>query len=336
MSEVQAGVGYPISAVAHIEKQEQLFRRKVWLFFIFLAALLHFIFFCMHLSWFAGERMPQPMEVGTMSQADLDSLRKKWEKVDQRQKSLLLDTNPSLPSEKEAPPDARYMSDRNIRVEKEQRARDTQVLPRPGQPTQSQTQSKPQEQAKTQSKPSSSHKFAKLGDLGIPFKLNEPAQQLSARNPAQNLQERPIQPQSGGSQYIDERELPTGGENLLNAQQSVYYSFYQRIYEAIGPVWESRLRENAFRKQINPGEYTTSVDVVLDREGRLVIVNKLHTSGVPEFDEAVDYSWKRIPGFLNPPQGLLDSSGQVHIGWTFRVQIGEGSNFQLLPPKRNY
>ena len=47
-------------------------------------------------------------------------------------------------------------------------------------------------------------------------------------------------------------------------------------------------------------------------------------------------TWKRLARFPNPPAGLLDKKGQVHLGWQFRVQVDQDYRFNSLPPQRVY
>lgn len=300
---------------------------KIWIIFFLLALLFHAILFALRLQWSLPTPPPR-VEVQNIDPQKLDAIRRQW-----KEKSLLLDKNPSLPSSKEAPPDARYMSDRNIRVEKEQRARDTQVIPKPGQPNssvQSESKSAHRPPPRTKAQP---HPLPKLGDLGVPFRLDAKPE---APPPEDQTSQSSSSASQGGDQATLDKDLPVGSQNMLNAQESIYYSFYSRLYQAIGPIWQSLIREIPYRRRVNPGEYNTVVDVIFDENGNLKEVHRIQSSGIPEFDNSVDQAWKRVGRFPNPPQGLLDSQRQVHTGWTFSVQVGEGSNFQYLPPARNY
>jgi len=127
--------------------------------------------------------------------------------------------------------------------------------------------------------------------------------------------------EEGGDQNIVDRTLPEGSENMLNTKQSIYYSFYSRLYEAIGPIWQSRAREVPYRRQLSPGDYVTIVDIVLDRDGNLVETRYLQSAGVADFDDAVESSWRKIGRFPNPPRGLLNAEGKLHIVWSFTFQI---------------
>lgn len=223
--------------------------------------------------------LPPQIEVQRVDSHQLEAIRRQW-----KAKELLLNKNPLLPKSKDTPPpDAKYLSDRNIRVKKEQRSRSQDVLPRQSAP---------------------------LSQLGI------------------------SKAQSGADQAIRDQQLPQGSENLLNSQESVYYSFYARLYEAIAPIWQSRIREVPFRRRILPGDYSTQVIIVLDQFGNLLQIYREQSSGVREFDEAVNQSWQKIERFPNPPRGLLNSKNQVQIGWVFTVQVNPGARLQYLPPER--
>lgn len=276
---------------------------RVWVLILLIAVFFHLLLYALKPTW-KSVAPPPPVEIQPIDPAKLEAIRRKWK--NQESKQLLLNKDKSAPRAKDAPPDAKYFSDRNIRVEKEQRARRADVMPRQGQ----------------QQQPS-------LGNLGVP--LPEAPRDL----PRQTIQKQSrAQVAPDADQALLDKSLPEGSENLLNAQESVYYSFYARLYEAIGPIWQSRIREIPHRRGIGPGEYSTLVDVVLDREGNLLEVRRLRSSGIPELDQAVDQSWFRVRQFPNPPAGLLNDRGEVHTAWTFNVQIGNGPHLQYQPPRR--
>lgn len=159
-------------------------------------------------------------------------------------------------------------------------------------------------------------KIPSLGNLGVPLLQNSYTGQTR--------------------QNILDRELPEGSENLLNAQESIYYSFYQRLYSAIAPLWQTIVRETELEHSIQPGEYSTTVDVVFDAEGNLVKINILQRSGIQAFDQAVQLSWRKVHSFPNPPKALLDPERRVHTGWTFVVRVGPHFDLNYIPPARNY
>jgi hypothetical protein len=282
-------------------------------------------------SWLGAVRPPR-VELQQVDPAKLEAIRQQWKR--NQPQGILLDKDKNRPSEKDAPKDARYLSDRNIRVEKEQRAKETNILPKPGHPNAETRPLEEKAQRATPSEQTPAREMPKLGNLGVPFKLTPNRKAQDAKRARAGGVIPPSE--QGGDQFVDEKNLPVGSENLLNAQESVFYSFYARLYEAIGPIWQSNVHEVPRHRRVDPGDYSTTVDVVLDREGHLIRVRYLNNSGIREFDDAVEKSWHRVGHFPNPPSGLVNENGEVHTGWTFTVQVGAGFNMEYLPPERNY
>ena len=320
--------------------------RKSGVWIALLAALIfHLLFMWVKIQW-SAPAAPMRIDVQPIDMNKLEAIRKQWREQEQKSKGFLIDKDPKAPSEKEAPKDARYESARNVRVEKEQRAKQTNVIPKPAVAPQPAQPAEKMEALKEQSKeaPAKVLPKVKLGNLGIPMrfapdpkKTARDARRLQAHQALQARQARQAEMGSeGGDQAIREKDLPEGAENLLNTKESVFYTFYARLYEAIGPIWQSRIRTIGYRKQVRPGEYSTVVDVVLDREGNLLQIRRMQSSGIDEFDGAVDSSWRKISRFPNPPTGLIEADGNVHTGWTFTVNVGQGMGVEYLPPERVY
>jgi TonB family protein len=301
-------------------------RWTVWLVLFAFAILLHALLFSLHFEWTAPSRRV-PVEIQSVDPRKLDAVRKQW-----KEKGLLLDKDQSTSRSETAPEDARYFSDKNRRVEREQRAKDTAVLPTPGRPNPS-TGGRPKEKSEPKPKEKPQRPIPKLGQLGIPLPTPKKSTVLDSSDAVASESEAPAVPQ-GGHQAILDKNLPVGGENILNTQESVYYSFYARMYEAVGPIWQSQVRDLPYRLRVNPGEYATHVDVVLDEFGNLLEIVVLRSSGIVDFDQVVSRSWKKIGKFPNPPAGLIDENKKVHIKWTFVLDVGEGVNFKYIPPER--
>jgi hypothetical protein len=302
-------------------------RRSPLIWSVLLALLFHALVIGIHVPSFFLKKLQSPprVEVKTVDVAQIEALKKKWR--EKNQQLLLSKSDPSLPRENlEAPKDARYFSDRNIRVEKEQRAKNTAPLPQTGAaPNEVQTKAaSPSAQDLTQ-KPN----LSKLG-VPMPAPMNSPRTKQS-RIPMPSPPKTP-----GGDQAIAEKDLPLGSQNLLNAQESVYYSFYSRIYEALSPAWHRRINQLNTQGRIPPGDYTTQLDVVFDKNGALKQVRALTTSHVDEFDQAAIASWNQLGPFPNPPRALLNEAEEVHTGWTFTVQINEGLVTRSQPPEKIY
>lgn len=273
--------------------------RRKWALAIAVAILLHWL--ALEYSRYlelAGHGTPPPVAIHEVDARKLEQVRQQW-----RERALLLQKNQTKPDESvAAPKDARYFSDRNTRVDQERRARQTDTLPRPA----------------TQS----AAPLPKLSDLGV--RMRPPNTRVQETSP-------------GADQALTDRALQEGDQNLLNTVESVYYSYYSRLYQAIAPHWNSRIRQAAMGvNRIPEGEYVARADVVFDRDGNLKDIRLLQSSGVPAFDEAIPYAWRTIARFPNPPRDLLDAAGEIHTGWTFTVTLDQAAGFRFQEPSRAY
>ncbi len=297
------------SQISPLEVKDTDYRK--WAITLVLVLILHYIILQLQAQWFTLPKRAT-VEVQEIDPQKLEAIKKQWAK------SLLLNPNPTAPVQ-EKPDNARYESEKNIRVENEQRARISNVIPKAG---------RAGESAKQKSS-SPSRPMIPLSQLGVPMKL--------ALAPIQRPeQQKQNSGEDAADQAILDKNLREGNQNLLNAQESVYYSFYARIYEAIGPVWQSMIRNNQYRVRITPGEYTTQVTVILDREGFLIDVIRERSSGIDELDAIVEKAWRKLKHFPNPPAALINKDGQVLTSWTFRVVVNTSYDLNYLPPERAY
>src|SRR5690606_32470182 len=179
--------------------------------------------------WKQEVQPPIPIDMQEIDAAKLRQIREQWKARDQ---ALLLSKDQTPPDPNAPKPkDARYISDRNRTVEREQRAAETNVVPA----TRGTRAERDQEGRAGRTAPQAApgettEKLPDLSNLGVPIATSRPPRPKPVE--AQEAQRRGGADQ--GDQAIRDTELPVGAENLLNTQESVYYSFYARIYEAIG------------------------------------------------------------------------------------------------------
>ncbi len=297
------------------------FRRWFWIALVALAIHALILIFK---PFTLPETVRPRVELNEVNPAQLEAIRQQW-----KQRALLLNTD-SKPKDPNAPApeDARYESDRNRRVEKETRARVTDVLPKPGDARPA--GAKPAAPPVPKQIP-----LSNLSNLRIPGpgqlrrrereNQNDPSDQAVGQGG-----------EDGRAQNILDKDLAEGDQNILNTQESKYYSFYARIYETLAPLWQSKVRSAAMNARLAPGEYQTRAEVILDPDGNYVETRIMQSSGVRGVDDAIDQAWKRIPRFPNPPRDLIGPDGLIHMGWTFSLAIDTSSGLRYLPPERNY
>jgi hypothetical protein len=246
-----------------------------------------------------------------------------------KKKQTLLNTPQPQPALEKPPSDkARYFSDRDVRVEKEQIAPGTVAFPSSGTPAQVGTS-----QTETSQTETSQKTIPPLSQLGVGL----PPPQSQSQSQSQSQQKRQSQSaknSSGEAASIHDPEIPQGSQTLLNADQSVYHSFFSRLYGQVAPLWESQVRNVLQNKNIRPGVYESLAEVVLDQDGRFQEVIFLRWSSIPELNEAIVLSWEKGRHFPNPPKGLLNPDQQIRMHWSYSVRVDSNSGIRILPPQR--
>lgn len=140
-------------------------------------------------------------------------------------------------------------------------------------------------------------------------------------------------------QSILEKDFPMGTENLLNTRESIYYSFYSRMYGSVAPIWLSksrnRISEVFMRNTLRRANYLAYTDIVLDENGNLVHVELIKSTGIKELDQIIFDAWNEVKKLPNPPRSLLDQQRHVHIHWTYRYDFSGHSHsaIQFLAPR---
>jgi TonB family protein len=262
--------------------------QKSWKWAIILAVvlLLHIGVLSLKTQW-ETVAPPPKINVQTIDPDTLEKLKQRW-----RQKKMVLDNDEKAPSEKVPPKDARFFSARNQTVEREQQARN-RGLEIPG-----------------------ARKKSVLSRLALPLihdTSGTQSQQQSMPSQAQEMLQH---------QDVLEKNIPEGAENLLNTQEAVYYSFYARMYRTMAPIFRYNTSNIRWAETVRPGEYTAIVEAVLDKDGNILQLNWRESSGLKEFDEAVEATWRKAGQFHNPPKQLIGADGTVRVPFSFQLNTG--------------
>lgn len=314
-AEVERSLTLYVTETAPSPVEKRSLRR--WFLLALFVLALHLAALYLSPEWFHPSP-PPPIEVTSVDPAKLEALKKQW-----KDRGFLLAKDKNPPKEKQPEPkNARYESDRNRTVEKEMRARQTQVVPR------NTGENKPKSEAHEKTKALKKIPLANLSNFqGLPIPGPRPEEKRT--DETRNGQAGP-----SGDQALRDRTVPEGAENMLSTVESVYYSFYSRIYEQIGPLWQSLLNDRVGRKRPPPGEYVTQAEIIFDADGNFTRAIIRSSSGITSFDDAVPEAWKKIPRFPNPPRSLIQSDGNIHMVWTFAVRVDDRMQWQPLPPER--
>jgi hypothetical protein len=319
-SEIQKSLTLYVTETEPSTVERRPFKR--WVFLAVLALALHLLALYFSPTWYRPPP-PPPIEVQQIDMKKLEAIKRGW-----KERGFLLSKDPKAPKDKTVPKDARYESDRNRVVEKETRASQTSVIPNVA--GDRNAKDRQNRDAKKGVKKTAKISLSKLSNFqGLPVPGPRPEEE-------QEVQRQRGGPGNTGDQALLDRSIPEGAENMLNTVESVYYSFYARMYEQIGPLWQSIVSEKVYKVHPAPGEYITQADIVFDSEGNYVeaVINR--SSGIPEIDQAIPAAWRKVPRFPNPPRGLIQPDGKIHMGWSFAVRLDERMQWNTLPPERQY
>jgi TonB family protein len=221
-----------------------------------------------------------------------------------------------------APPkDAKHMGKFNQTVPEETVAGpqpDAPEMARGGGSGQSQAEALRQQQNRAQPQP------LRLSDLGPGYKLPRPIQNRESALPGQMGPPRHFRPLGR-----DDKTMKRGKDNLLNAVESEYYSFFSRFEEPIVRNWYFNLRQQQgqlhaemARRGMQAGtELPCTVRFTIDRSGRFLSIDVVESSGIPLLDNATRAAVAKIGSLPNPPPGIFEGESTFSYHLRFMVQL---------------
>ncbi len=143
-------------------------------------------------------------------------------------------------------------------------------------------------------------------------------------------------PIAGGPMPDDLRGLEEGEGTFLNARGFKYAGFLNRVKESVARVWTQKVIDESTRRDPTGALYSyrdrrTVVEYTIDKNGEIVDVHVVSSSGVPYLDEVAVDAFKVVQRFPNPPPGLV-SDGHATIGFAFTLlAMPSGPRLQVGP-----
>ncbi len=134
----------------------------------------------------------------------------------------------------------------------------------------------------------------------------------------------------GSDDYLP--ELPIGDDLSLNAREFRYWSFFQRVKEALRQRWDpaGKLRvRDPWGKVHGVRDRVTVLAVSLDRQGRLHELRMVRTSGIGFLDDEAMRAFRSAEAFPNVPAGLVDPDGMVRFRFAFAV-LRSSTGFRMF------
>jgi len=118
-------------------------------------------------------------------------------------------------------------------------------------------------------------------------------------------------------------DIEKGIATQLNADEFLWAGFLNRVKRMVSFYANQTLQNARPEVPVTKMAYDLTVDAMLDPEGELVSVKVTEASGIPAFDEAILEAWKLAAPFPNPPPGMVEEDGYIHIDdFGFHITIG--------------
>jgi TonB family protein len=124
-----------------------------------------------------------------------------------------------------------------------------------------------------------------------------------------------------GGQYI--RGVKPGEVTALNTKEFVFYSYFERVRQQLDQAWQPIVKQNVGkilkggRQLASNTDFVTRTLVTMNERGEILRIQLLEQSGTEDLDQAAIDALNKAGPYPNPPKGLIDSSGNVHIRWDF-------------------
>lgn len=140
----------------------------------------------------------------------------------------------------------------------------------------------------------------------------------------QSMREVAIGPSSIG-EYIPGVEV--GEFTALNTDQFTYYSFFARINEQVRNRWVSAIRNYMSTlsqrelEQLSKSDRQTVVEIILTPQGEFSSSVLQHSAGDRALDQTAIEAFRNAAPFLNPPRGMVEEDGLIHLRYGFVVRF---------------
>lgn len=131
--------------------------------------------------------------------------------------------------------------------------------------------------------------------------------------------------QSSISEHIP--GIEEGAFTSLNTDQFTYYTFFARMNEQVRNRWISNVRSYMARltaqdlEKLSKMERQTVVEIILSPDGTFNSSVIHNSSGDRELDQTTVRAFRDAAPFLNPPQGMVESDGMIHLRYGFVVHF---------------
>jgi len=259
----------------------------------------------------------------------------------------VVELSPKQQASEKPPANAKFLSDRNTRVEKETVSRHAGNYPRPaprpeagsdraaaaGAPRPGDGGEKDAVTGREGARGERVATARPKGDLRLP-ELGEGGEG-GRRGRGEHGPDLSVPPEAlariaGGPSMDGTHEgLEEGEETWLQAREFKYATYINRMRQGIGQQWYPRVRD-AVRQRDPDGsiylykERTVVLGLTIDTDGKVKDLSVMQSSSIDFFDRVAVASVRAAQPFPNPPRGMFHAEGEVRIPFFFTMYPNDG------------
>ncbi|MEM1349453.1 MAG: TonB family protein, partial [Myxococcota bacterium] len=123
------------------------------------------------------------------------------------------------------------------------------------------------------------------------------------------------------------KDVAEGDRTMLNRKRNRYWTFYDRMQRQLKREWSPRRelrKRDPFGTVYGVGTFYTVVDMTLNADGSIRKLDLARSCGLPFLDDEAIRALHAAGPFPNPPEGMKDSSGLIHIKFGFALEVVSG------------
>jgi TonB family protein len=132
------------------------------------------------------------------------------------------------------------------------------------------------------------------------------------------------------------KDVDEGDRTLLNRQQNRYWVFYDRMRRAVERNWKVRKewrKRDPYGNVYGVGSFYTVVAMTLNSDGSIRRMRVVRSSGKEFMDDSATNALAAVGKFPNPPEGMKDEDGLIHINFGFMFEVVSGGGLRLFRAK---
>ncbi len=121
------------------------------------------------------------------------------------------------------------------------------------------------------------------------------------------------QTRMAGSPSNDWIERERSDVTALNAHETLYASWWNRVKQLVSFYADQTLANARPSVPIRGHQYEMVLSGLIGADGTLNAIQVDHSSGVPEWDRAIEEAFTLASPFPDPPDGAVEPDGNVHM-----------------------